>query len=169
MIYNIKNESQIKCGEIAKKFKFRPNVPNFNADIISPIATSDSSIGSIVTAKLETLFKSTAERAAKSSGDTYRGLSISSINILNSHSKNFLYPIWISSYHFKGKDYKIQIDGVTGKAWVQLPGSVIAKRIIKWVLISMLVIFILLLVIGAVGAMQSKTETGHQQTNSVNH
>lgn len=80
-----------------------------------------------------------ARSAARSLGKV-RNLNIAYVNIEALESHVWLYPIFSGNYHFEEVEHMIQIDGVTGKLFIEVPKSVKKKRFLKFAKIAGIVL-----------------------------
>ena len=62
-------------------------------------------------------------------------LQLASVDYRSRDGSLRLYPVLVGSYEFGDANRQVHIDGHTGRVWVQLPGTVRFKRIVKWTLI----------------------------------
>ncbi len=74
-------------------------------------------------------------------GDTHRSLSVEN-HIYDIHFKHILLPVWSATYVFRGKGYPVLVNGQTGRVTGEAPFS--------WVKITLFVLAILGVVLGAV-------------------
>jgi Zn finger protein HypA/HybF involved in hydrogenase expression len=68
--------------------------------------------------------------------------------------KHVLLPIWISAYRYNGKVYRFMINGRTGEVQGERPWS--------WVKITLAVLFVLTIIIGAVYLLQKDKKPRHR-------
>ena len=84
-------------------------------------------------------------RTALTGTGKVESVNLTEVNYRNAEGGLYLYPILVASYSYdagKGREEvrQVQIDGHTGKIWVQLPSSVRNQRILKWAAIILIAI-----------------------------
>ena len=79
-------------------------------------------------------------------GKQKRGLQTGGLNWYDMTFKNILLPLWIGTYHYQGKEYKVYVNGQTGKVTGEKP-----RDLLKTVLIVTSVIASLLVVLAFLG------------------
>jgi len=74
-------------------------------------------------------------------GQQKRGLQTGGLNWSDMTFKNVLLPLWIGTYHYQGKEYKVYVNGQTGKVTGEKPRDILkAILIISSVIASLLVV-----------------------------
>jgi len=57
-------------------------------------------------------------------GDRVRDLVLANIQVTGLKARTWLYPIWLGTYQYDDEELIIQVDGITGEVWADIPKAV---------------------------------------------
>ena len=129
-----------KCGEASMStavgsVDLAVNTKDFRAALTMPSTVrSAEGLKTFVTQKVLDTVQSDARSIAGKIGSV-EDIQLGEVNVdplPPGNSFLHLYPIILSEYEYRGQTRQVQIDGVSGKMWVQLPRSVKAGRVLRW-------------------------------------
>lgn len=152
-IDEINSNSQIglRCGSRQKNAAKLP-VPSSqlsNYLIADAKATSKRALIEIAQDKLQRSIESDASDKARRLGKV-RDLTVSSISYTHIDAQHWLYPIYFGQYHYGSEALAVQIDGVTGKVWADIPQSVKDLRFKRNLKIGLLIAVIIAVIVGGI-------------------
>lgn len=136
VLENVANDTPIRCGK--REFSAEESwlTEPFPDDILifEPEAVGNEAGLELAETTLRDALHKDGYNSASSLGQV-RNFKIGHVNIESKEARTWLYPIYVASYKFGDKEYLIEMDGITGKLDVEIPGAVQAKRILKWLAI----------------------------------
>lgn len=146
---NILNEYRIRCGEIDLKAEEKPVSINILEKllIITPKTIGDENGSNISRMLLKNEVYENAHYMASSNGEV-KNLNIANLQLINPNARLWLYPYFLSFFEYDNLIYFIEIDGITGNIFVEIPKSVKQKRFLRSCLIAIcIIIFISIAVV----------------------
>ncbi|RME57577.1 hypothetical protein D6779_08405 [Candidatus Parcubacteria bacterium] len=104
-------------------------------DVIQPVVGSRKGLTRMLRERVTDALEKKARRLASAFGEV-KDIQLSHVTVDEGTGHVYLYPIWIGSYEYEGEHCQVQVDGHTGKIFVESPTSVKKKRFIKWAIIT---------------------------------
>lgn len=127
IIENVAADTEIRCGKrdySAPEYQLakRDDVLVFAPERIEHEAGLSRAKDAVVSA-----LNSDANAAASGLGRV-RDLRLGYVNIERHEARTWLYPIYSSKYEYEGSSHLVEVDGITGKVFVEVPKSVRSQR-----------------------------------------
>lgn len=129
VLENVANDTPIRCGK--REFSAEESwlTEPFPDDILifEPEAVGNETGLELAEKQLRKVVHDDGYDTASSLGQV-RNFKLGYVNIESKEARTWLYPIYVSSYKYGEKEYLIEMDGITGKLHIEIPGTVRAKR-----------------------------------------
>lgn len=147
IVENLDAAIRLKCGKPDTSApEIRLNTASQDDyQILRPQSTSISAGRSLAEKLLKDELQSKAHRSARSMGDETRNINVGYVQTANVAVRTWLYPVYIGYYDYQAERLPVQIDGVTGKIWGDVPRDVKAKRFRDQMIIAAIVAVALLI------------------------
>ena len=145
VVENLSISLSIKCGKRSSSATLQP-LTDSNLVVFQPETLDIAKGTSIAKEAVQRELQRQARSLAQKAGDRYRNLKIE-YRKENLKVRTWLYPIFQSEYSFEGEMRAVQVDGVTGEAYAEIPSSVSSKRAILTLGIIVAITIIVLIVV----------------------
>lgn len=129
VIENVAKDINIRCGKRdfkAEEAMLPIPVPS-DIKVFQPNSVDETAGKKIVEDLARNSLNRDADSCASRMGRV-RDLRIGYVNIEKVSVRHWLYPIFVGTYEFEGKSHLIQVDGITGKVFVETPPSISSAR-----------------------------------------
>lgn len=167
VLENVANDTPIRCGK--REFSAEESwlTEPFPDDILifEPEAVGNETGLELAEKQLRKVVHDDGYDTASGLGQV-RNFKLGYVNIESKEARTWLYPIYVSSYKYGEKEYLIEMDGITGKLHIEIPGTVRAKRILKWSAIIAAIVIIGLIFYGISNIILPSTNEYISQLNA---
>lgn len=136
ILENVANDTPIRCGKrelSADEHWLAEPFPN-DILIFEPEVVGNEAGLALAEKHLEKSVYDDGYNSASGLGQV-RNFKLGYVNIESKGARTWLYPIYVANYNYGEQEYLIEMDGITGKLHIEIPGAVRAKRIFKWLAI----------------------------------